>query len=216
MIRYRALSIFLCSLFSLLIIFGCGGGSGSGNVPPPSVSATTATLQGKVDDGLPHSPIANAVCRFTDRNGTQLATATADNNGLFQLAVPLDVHGFLRCAPPDLSNLVLSTFVSTTGRQAGDTIANLTVTPATTTVANILATTNPPDIQARATALTNALAVGDTDLTLLAEAETTLYNAQLANRLNVDFSGGSEGGNGGNSGGTGAAVRALPAEIEVA
>src|SRR5712691_4569593 len=98
MIRYRALSIFLCSLFSLLIIFGCGGGSGSGNVPPPSVSAKTANLQGKVDDGLPHSPIANAVCRFTDRNGTQLATATADNNGLFQLAVPLDVQGFLRCA----------------------------------------------------------------------------------------------------------------------
>src|SRR5437867_2381913 len=98
MIRYRALSIFLCSLFSLLIIFGCGGGSGGGSdggssgekVPPPSV-----TLQGKVDDGLPHSPIANAVCRFTDRNGTQLATTTADNNGVFQLAVPLDVHGFL-------------------------------------------------------------------------------------------------------------------------
>ena len=70
MIRYRALSIFLCSLFSLLIIFGCGGGSGSGNVPPPSVSATTATLQGKVDDGLPHSPIANATCSFSDLQGT--------------------------------------------------------------------------------------------------------------------------------------------------
>jgi streptogramin lyase len=160
-------------------------------------------LQGKVDDGLPHSPIANAVCRFTDRNGTQLATTTADSNGLFQLAVPLDVDGFLRCAPPALSNLRLSAFVSTAGRQAGDTIANLTVTPATTMVADILATTSPPDIQARATALTNALAAGDADLTLLADAETTLYNAQLANRLNVDFSGGSEGSDSGDSGGGG-------------
>src|SRR5258708_281259 len=128
MIQYRASSIFLCSLFSLLIILGCGSGSGDGgssgeNVPPPSVSATTVTLQGKVDDGLPHSPIAHAVCRFTDRNGTQLATTTADNNGVFQLAVPRDVHGFLRCAPPALSNLGLSAFVSTAGRQAGDTIA---------------------------------------------------------------------------------------------
>ena len=125
---------------------------------PLSVSATTVTLQGKVDDGLPHSPIANAVCRFTDRNGTQLATATADTNGVFQLAAPTDVQGFIRCAPPALSNLGLSAFVSTAGRQAGDTIANLTVTPATTMVADILATTSPPDIQASATALTNALA----------------------------------------------------------
>src|SRR5215510_7974202 len=147
MIRYRALSIFLCSLLSLLVIFGCG--SGSGNVLPPSVSVSTATLQGKVDDGLPHSPLASAVCRFTDRNGTPLATTTADNNGIFRLAVPLNVHGFLRCAPPALPNLGLSAFVSTAGRQAGDTIANLTVTPATTMVADILATTNPPDIQAR-------------------------------------------------------------------
>src|SRR5262245_8072409 len=108
MIPGRALSIFLCSLFSLLIIFGCGGGSDSGNdgassgvnSPSPHDPTTTVTLQGKVDDGLPHSPVANAVCRFTDRNGTRLATGTADNNGLFQIAVPLDVDGFLRCAPP--------------------------------------------------------------------------------------------------------------------
>jgi hypothetical protein len=51
MMRGRALSIFLCSLFSLLIIFGCGGGSDGGNgggsnggssgvnPPPPDLSA---------------------------------------------------------------------------------------------------------------------------------------------------------------------------------
>src|SRR5713101_9591080 len=105
---------------------------------PPSTPTTRATLQGKVDDGLAHSPIANAACRFSDRNGTQLATATADDNGVFQIAVPLDVQGFLRCAPPALSNLTLATFVSTVGKMAGDTIANLTVTPATTMVADIL------------------------------------------------------------------------------
>ena len=47
-------------------------------------------------------------------------------------------------------------------------------------MADILATTNPPDLQARATALTNALAAGDADLTILMQAATTLFNAQLA------------------------------------
>src|SRR5882672_12696416 len=97
MTPHRALSVFLCSLLSSLLISGCGGGSDGGKsgdgsnsgITPPSISTSTAILQGKVDDGLPHSPIANAVCRFIDRNGTQLATATADNNGIFRLAVPL-------------------------------------------------------------------------------------------------------------------------------
>src|SRR5712691_13179653 len=130
--RRQAWAIFCCSLLGFLSVFGCsggggGGGGGGGTPPPPPPPARTVILQGRVDDGLQHSPIANAVCRFSDRNGTQVATANADGNGLFRLEVPLDMQGFVRCAPPALSHLLLSTFVSTAGKTAGETIGNLTV-----------------------------------------------------------------------------------------
>ena len=70
-------------------------------------------------------------------------------------------------------------------------------------LADILATTNPPDVQARATALANALAIGDADLTLLAEAATTHYNALLAQQINISFSGGSDSGDGNGGSGEG-------------
>ena len=113
------------------------------------------------------------------------------------------MQGFIRCTPQALSNLGLSAFASTIGRAAGETIANLTVSPATTMLADILATTNPPDVQARATALANALAIGDADLTLLAEAATTHYNALLAQQINISFSGGSDSGDGDGGSGDG-------------
>ena len=169
MLRCRGLTLFLCCLLSIVVISGCGGdsdgdssgggsgdGSGGGSSPPPPTPAATVTLQGKVDDDTPNSPIPGATCRFLDTAGTQLATATADTNGVFQIAVPPNVQGFLRCTPPLLSNLMLSAFASTTGKSGGDTIANLAVTPATTLLADILATTTPPDLDARATALTAA------------------------------------------------------------
>src|SRR5438552_16540021 len=106
-----------------------GGGSsgGGGNTPPPPQQ--TVTLQGRVDDGLSHSPIANATCSFSDLQGTPRATATADGSGTFQLVVPLNMHGFLRCAPPSLPRLEMSAFISTVGRTAGETITNLAVSP---------------------------------------------------------------------------------------
>jgi hypothetical protein len=159
-------------------------------------AVTTVRVQGRVDDGLAHSPIANANCSFRDLQGTSLTMATADDSGAFLLFVLPGVPGFIRCTPPALSNLGLSAFASTIGRTAGETITDLTVSPATTMLADILATTNPSDLQARATALTNALAAGDADLTLLAEAITTQYNALLARQINVSFSGESEGGDG--------------------
>ena len=70
-------------------------------------------------------------------------------------------------------------------------------------MADILATTNPPDLQARAAALTAAMAAGDADLTLLADATTTLFNAQLDAQLNIPFSGGSDSGDSGDGGGSG-------------
>src|SRR5262249_28349125 len=122
-----------------------------------------------------------------------LDTANADSNGVFQLRVPADTLGFIGCTPPHLSGLGLSTFASTTGQKAGDIIMNLTVSPATTLVADILVSTKPPNLQTRADDLTKALAAGDADLPLLAQAITTLYNAQLDNMIDVDsFTGGGE------------------------
>src|SRR5207249_2811303 len=126
--RHQALAIFCCSLLSLLSVFGCGGGGGGGSENGGNtlvLQPQTVTLQGRVDDGLAHSPIANATCRFVD-------------------------------------------------------------------------------LQARAAALTAALAAGDADLTVLAQASTALYNAQLDNGIDVAFSSGSESeGGSGDGGGAG-------------
>jgi hypothetical protein len=158
----------------------------------------TVTLQGRVDDGLQHSPIANATCTFSDLQGTPLATATADGSGTFQLMVPLNVQGFLQCTPPSLPLLKLSTIVSTLGRTAGEIIANLTVNPTTTLVAAVITNTNPPDPdpQGSAAQLSALLEAGDPDLRLLTQASTVLYNAQLASAININFSSGSESGGG--------------------
>lgn len=202
--RHQALNIFCGSLLGFLSVFGCsgGGGGGGGSTPPQPVipPSQTVTLQGRVDDGLPHSPIANANCRFVDLQGTQVATASADGSGTFQLVVPLNMQGFVRCTPPSLSHLETSAFVSTAGRTAGEIIANLTVDPKTTLVTAVLTNTHPPDPSARAAELTAALAAGDADLSLLAQASTALYNAQRDNGIDVAFSSGSES-DGGSDGG---------------
>src|SRR5215467_13049137 len=98
--RCQALAIFCCSLLGVLSVFGCGSGSGGGgeSTPPPIVSPPTTpqtvTIQGRVDDGLPHSPIANANCRLHDLQGTLIAAATADGSGTIRLVVPLNMQGF--------------------------------------------------------------------------------------------------------------------------
>ena len=211
--RHQALAIFCCSLLGFLSVFGCGGGSGGGGEGGGSTAGLppqTVALQGKVDDGLPHSPIANANCRFDDLQGTQVATATADGSGTFRLVVPLNMQSFVRCTPPSLLHLETSAFVSTAGRTAGETIANLTVDPRTTLLAAVLTNAHPSDPSAQAAELTAALGVGDADLNVLAQASTALYNAQLANGIAVVFSSGSEsdggsgdGGDSGDGGGTG-------------
>src|SRR5262245_15421184 len=143
----QALAIFCC-LLSFLSIFGCSGGGGGGGGPTPPSPPQTVTLQGRVDDGLQNSPIANANCSFHDLQGTKPVAATADGSGTFQLVVPLNVQGFLRCTPPSMSHLEMSAFVSTVGRTAGETITSLTVSPTTTLVAAVLTNTSSPDPQA--------------------------------------------------------------------
>jgi hypothetical protein len=71
------------------------------------------------------------------------------------------MQGFVHCTPPALPHLEMSAFVSTVGRTAGETMANLTVDPRTTLLAAVLTNTHPSDLQARAAALAAALAAGD-------------------------------------------------------
>jgi hypothetical protein len=193
-------------------MMGCNGG-GDGHTPPPS---PPVTLQGRVDDGTPHSPIANARCRVVDVRGSLLGSSTTDTNGRFQVGIPPGMETFIGCNPPAFPNLVLATFVSTVGVAAGQTRPEMgleEISPRTTVIANILAATPSADRQRRKTELLNTLGGQDPDLSLLAGAATALFNAMLQSQItDVDFtplfptsdggdSGGSDGGDSGGSDG---------------
>jgi hypothetical protein len=193
-------------------MFGCNGG-GDGQKPPPS---PTVTLQGRVDDGTPHSPIAHAQCQVVDVRGSLVGSSTTDTNGRFQVGIPPGIETFIGCHPPAFPNLVLAAFVSTVGVAAGQTRPETgleEISPRTTMIANILAETHPADRQRRKTELLNALGGQEPDLSLLAGAATALFNAMLQSQItDVDFSplfptseddasGGGDGASGGSDGG---------------
>ena len=67
---------------STLGMFGCDGGV-THNLP-----RTTVTLQGRVDDGTPNSPIANAQCQVVDVRGSPGGSSTTDTNGRFEVGIP--------------------------------------------------------------------------------------------------------------------------------
>jgi hypothetical protein len=211
---YGPLFLILLSLF----ISHCHGGgeedSGGGDAAPQLV-----TLQGRVDDGVVMSPIVNAQCRFTSLNGNQVATATADNNGVFSLAAPLDSQGWLVCTPVGFPNLALTTFVSTVGGKEGAVLPAHgleEVSPRTTVIAEILVQTAPGDFLARKTELVAALQAQEPDLTVLVNAAIDLFNAMRHQQITTaDFSsagtaegddtesGGSDTGSGDSSAGSG-------------
>ena len=105
----------------VLTLWSCGGDSDNGAGQPPA-SSSAVTIAGKVDDGTLTSPLVNATCRFVDSNGTQGAQATTDGSGVFRLSVLPGLQGFISCTPPGKLHLALSTFVSTVGKVAGETI----------------------------------------------------------------------------------------------
>src|SRR6266852_5078506 len=86
-------SIFLILLSLIVSHCSDGGDGGSGHSGGGEATQNLVTLRGRVDDGLAMSPIANAQCRFMNRNGSQLATATADSNGGFRFETVLDIEG---------------------------------------------------------------------------------------------------------------------------
>jgi hypothetical protein len=172
----------------ILALSGCSGGNDGGEATRPS--ATMVTIQGEVSDGTLTSPIPGATCQFVPRNGTRRAQARADSTGAFRLQVPPEMEGFMRCAPPGLAHLVLSTFVSTVGKEAGETIPETgreEVSPQTTVVAMVLARENPTNSQARKAQLLAALAAQDPALTALAEAAVVLFEQLLEARTDVIF-----------------------------
>jgi hypothetical protein len=175
-----------------LIVWRCSGGGDEGS-GAGDTTQSLVTLQGSVNDGLAISPIANAQCHFANLAGQQLATVTADSNGVFSLAAPLDSQGWLVCTPAGLPNLALTTFVSTVGGVAGGILPAHgleEVSPPTTVIAEILQqTTPPPDLAARKAELRAALEAHDPDLTVLVNAATDLFNAMLQQQIiAVDFS----------------------------
>jgi hypothetical protein len=221
----RIVCLALVVVTSALGMFGCEGGGGGSSTNVASSTPTTVTIRGRVDDGTPNSPIANAQCQVVDVHGSMVESITTDANGLFQAGIPPGMETFIGCDPQTLRNLVLATFVSTVGVAAGQTRPETgfeEITPRTTMIANILAETHPTDLQRRKTELLNALEGQDPDLSLMAGAATTLFNAMLQSQIaDVDFSplfrtsedspgGDSDGGGASGSAGDGADFSPLP------
>ena len=209
----RIACLALVGVISAFGMFGCGGGGDGGDSTnvPISTPSTTVTVRGKVDDGTPNSPIANAQCRVVDVQGSTVGSATTDTNGLFQVGIPPGTETFIGCSPQALRNLILASFVSTVGVAPGQTRPETgfeEISPRTTMIANILAETQPTDLQRRKAELLNALAGQDPDLSLMAGAATTLFNAMVQSQIaDVDFTplfSPSEGSAGGDSDGGGA------------
>jgi len=199
-----------CFVFGLGIA-GCGGGGGGGEQTSPPLLPTMVAIQGAAHAGTPALPLVTADCRFeTMQDGQQLDTAFANNLGPIMLQVPPDVQGFVRCNPFTLPRLVLSTFVSTTGEVAGNVLRNEDVTPATTVIADLIEATAPADPQARKDELLNDLAMGEPNITALAEAATLLYQEMLKAEIDssADFSGEGESDGGGDADGGGASGEA--------
>ena len=161
-----------------------------------------------MDDGTANSPIPNAQCRFVNLGGGQRTVVNADENGEFRIVVPPNVEGHISCSPQSLRFLKLSTFSSTMGKAAGETISGEKVDPATTIVAQIIESEHSPTIARRDDLLRSIETAQDHYLTLLVELSTRMYAEMLHHNLDVNFadSGGDGGGNGdgnGDGGGVG-------------
>ena len=194
-ISFKKIVVILSGLVLIFAMDGCGGGGGGGDDPQEPDPAVSVIVSGTVDDGTPNSPISKAKCNFVDLNGVVLASnIRADGNGNFSINVLPDKEGHIRCAPPAIPRLILSTFLSTKGRVAGDKISGEDLKPATTIVAEIIKSENAAVPQARKLELLAAIENKDPLLMLLVDLFTGSYNAMLKKRINVF--GGSEGAGG--------------------
>jgi hypothetical protein len=89
-----------------------------------------------------------------------------------------------------MKKLILSTYLSTKGRSAGDKISGENVTPPTTVVADIINSENPAVPEARKLELLNAIENDeDPELSLLVDLSTRLYKAMFDKQIDVRFGG---------------------------
>ena len=134
---------------------------------------------------------------------------TSATPGYYQLPIPPNLPGFVRCRPPDLQQLSLATFVP--GRQPGETMFDQDVTPPTTIfsaqVATILGVGDNltaikqhfvDDIMGLRVAIVrdnlmitdfsilNPENVANKHVGLVAFAATALYNIFFQNQLDID------------------------------
>jgi hypothetical protein len=134
----------------------------------------------------------------------QQARASADADGTFLLQVPPGLQGSILCTPPGLSQLTLSTFVSTDGAVAGDTIPETgreEVSPQTTVVTALVVQAELTDRQDRKEDLLTAITAQDPTIFPLVEAAAVLYQQLLQAQINVAFGVSGEEGSGGGDGG---------------
>lgn len=212
----QIISVLLGIALCIITLFGCssdGGGSASDNPsggsipvvppgppssgggstgesppggPPPSQGPTRVRITGRVDDGLPRSPIAQAICRMVNIRGTELGITTAGTDGVYSLDIAPGEQGFIECHPPGLSGLLLTTFVSTVNVTPGQTLLE-GITPTTFVIDSILRRTNPQDPQTAKTRLLTSLEDQRASLHLLVDAMTILFNVLLEVRLDTDL-----------------------------
>ncbi len=121
------------SLLMMFMMTGCPEPP-DGEEPDPSTVVTVIGTTG-------FSPRQEPTCQFIPQNGGERFRAvTANDRGEFVLFVEPGGQGFVRCRPQALVGLTLSTFVSTVGMSAGETISDEDVTLTTTIIADLIDT----------------------------------------------------------------------------
>ena len=172
----------LCIFF--LSIIGCNS---SNDNDGDTIQPQHVTITGVADDGTSTSPLREAVCLVIDLNGAERARTTANAEGMYSVQVETGVQGFLSCHLPELSNLTLTTFVSTQNQPGGARLEQEDVNPSAT-VAALLVRARLSDNPLRVkTELLDELRAGGQPFALLAEVATVLFNHLKDNNLNVDF-----------------------------
>jgi hypothetical protein len=172
-------------MFFLIIACSEDGGQSDDDGGTPIIDKFIE-IEGIIEDGASDSPIGDAQCRFVDFNNDELSKATADDNGKFQMYAPEGVEGYIKCNPPSLPKLVLSTYLNTENKSAGDKISNENITPTTTVFCSIVANKLHENLSsAKDNFVNDTAAMGDINIIRNGESITHFdfpFNGDLVNK----------------------------------
>ncbi len=170
-----------------------------------------AVVADQVNAGSDPAAVRDAFSQvFSQGLGQPIATIT-DAQGRFELPVPPDMAGFIRCTPLDRRELILGSYFR--GRRVDETITGQTVTPATTVFSTEIAPylqddlaivqenfrddkaglvvrlngPNLPDGPLIGISLGTETLPADNEVGLVAFAVTALFNAFNKNGWDADF-----------------------------